>query len=119
MRVRGQFLLKHASSQRVGRVDFVNGAGALQNDLPSVVRLIAEVDGASRDLAAVSEDGFVHVMAEHPGPAEGWQQRGVNIQHTTCEVVRDVQQTQITSEHDKLRAALAHERKNRFGDSLR
>ena len=63
-------LLEDPCGERLGCVVVEDGDGALDDDGAVVVDVVGEVDGASADLAAGSENGLVDMMPPHTFSAE-------------------------------------------------
>ena len=74
-----------------------------------VVLVIAKVDRAAALGLSRSQDGFVHMMAEHPLASKGGEESRVDVDDPVSKVVRDAQELEKSKEADEIDLFLSAE----------
>src|SRR5438552_4061640 len=74
-----------------------------------IVLVIREMDRAAAKLHPVSQGRFVNAMPIEALPAEGGDQRRMNVQDAAQEIVRDVDELKEASQADQLHAGTTAE----------
>ena len=103
---------EHSGGQRIGRVLIFNRNNLLQDNGPVIVLIVHEVDRATTHPSPSSQHGLVDMMSVKALTAERRYQRGMNIDHSSREIQRNLNERQESTTDDQVNVGFSTDAKD-------